>query len=149
MALQQTSWNMKVISRMKQSNEPLKPKYQLDELVRQCDLSAPPPADMAIWASAKPVGREKKLWSNSNPVNPKKRVGRPTGSGAQQPAIVRTRTSREQRACAGAVCVEATLDPTTHQALLSLMQHWNCTTKKETIERAIQAAAGTVFVKQE
>jgi antitoxin ChpS len=39
----------------------LKPKrhvYSLDELVAQCDLSAPEPADMAVWHTVKPVGRE-------------------------------------------------------------------------------------------
>lgn len=39
----------------------LKPKrhsYSLNELVAQCDLSAPEPADMAVWTNIKPVGRE-------------------------------------------------------------------------------------------
>lgn len=35
-----------------------RPSYSLDELVAQCDPSAPEPADMAAWHNAKPVGRE-------------------------------------------------------------------------------------------
>ena len=73
------------------------------------------------------------------------RAGRPAGSGAQLPAIARTRASRSQRAQRGAVRIEVTLDKTTHEAVLSLMQHWGCVTKKEVLERAIQAAADTIF----
>ena len=73
------------------------------------------------------------------------RSGRPAGSGAQLPAITRTRNSRSQRAQLGAVRLEVTLDQSTHDALLSLLQHWHCSTKKETLERAIQAAASTIF----
>jgi antitoxin ChpS len=39
----------------------LKPKrhsYVLKDLVAQCDLGAPEPADMAAWNNMKPVGRE-------------------------------------------------------------------------------------------
>ena len=75
----------------------------------------------------------------------KRRVGRPAGSGKQLPAVVRTRNSRSQRAQLGAVRLEVTLDQSTHDALLSLLQHWHCSTKKETLERAIQAAASTIF----
>jgi len=35
-----------------------RPAYSLDELVAQCDPSAPEPADMEAWADLKPVGRE-------------------------------------------------------------------------------------------
>ena len=80
---------------------------------------------------------------------PNKSPGRPAGSGAQLPSIARTRASRAQRAKLGAVRIEVTLDKTTHEAVLALMQHWGCTTKKETLERAIQAAAGTVFSRNE
>ena len=73
------------------------------------------------------------------------RPGRPAGSGAQLPAIVRTRASRLQRAQDGAVRLDVTLDPSTHASLLDLMQHWGCATKKEVIERAIQATANTIF----
>ena len=73
------------------------------------------------------------------------RPGRPTGSGAQLPAIVRTRSSRSQRALLGAVRIEVTLDKATHDTVLALMHHWGCATKKEVIERAIQATASAVF----
>jgi hypothetical protein len=33
-------------------------KYVLAELIAQCDPKAPPPADLALWDSAKPVGQE-------------------------------------------------------------------------------------------
>ena len=39
----------------------LKPKrhsYSLKDLVAQCDLNAPEPADMAAWNKVEPVGRE-------------------------------------------------------------------------------------------
>ena len=38
--------------------KPKRPTYRLADLVAQCDLSAPEPADMAIWRTVKPVGRE-------------------------------------------------------------------------------------------
>ncbi len=35
-----------------------RPAYSLNDLVAQCDTSAPDPVDMAAWANVKPVGRE-------------------------------------------------------------------------------------------
>ena len=35
-----------------------KRKYLLRDLIAQCDLSAPPPADMRDWDAARPVGGE-------------------------------------------------------------------------------------------
>lgn len=35
-----------------------RPSFSLNDLVAQCDRSAPEPADMAVWSKAKPVGRE-------------------------------------------------------------------------------------------
>ena len=35
-----------------------KRKYVLAELIAQCDLKAPPPADLALWDVARPVGEE-------------------------------------------------------------------------------------------
>ena len=35
-----------------------RPAYALADLVAQCDMSAPEPADMAVWNNVKPVGRE-------------------------------------------------------------------------------------------
>ena len=33
-------------------------RYKLADLIAQCDLKAPPPADLALWNRARPVGRE-------------------------------------------------------------------------------------------
>lgn len=38
--------------------KPKRPTYRLSDLIAQCDLNAPAPADMAIWSNVKPVGRE-------------------------------------------------------------------------------------------
>lgn len=35
-----------------------KRKYTLSDLIAQCDTKAPPPADMAVWDAARPVGQE-------------------------------------------------------------------------------------------
>ena len=35
-----------------------KRRYTLSELIAQCDHDAAPPADMAIWDAARPVGQE-------------------------------------------------------------------------------------------
>jgi antitoxin ChpS len=35
-----------------------KHKYILAELIAQCDLKAPPPADLDLWEIARPVGQE-------------------------------------------------------------------------------------------
>jgi antitoxin ChpS len=35
-----------------------KKKYVLADLIAQCDLKAPPPADLALWDIAKPAGQE-------------------------------------------------------------------------------------------
>jgi antitoxin ChpS len=35
-----------------------RPAYSLDDLVAQCDLAAPEPADMVAWGAMKPLGRE-------------------------------------------------------------------------------------------
>lgn len=35
-----------------------RPSYSLADLVAQCDLAAPEPADLAAWSRVKPVGRE-------------------------------------------------------------------------------------------
>jgi antitoxin ChpS len=35
-----------------------RPTYSLNDLVAQCDATAPEPADLSGWANAKPVGRE-------------------------------------------------------------------------------------------
>jgi antitoxin ChpS len=35
-----------------------KRRYVLGDLIAQCDPKAPPPADLALWDVARPVGRE-------------------------------------------------------------------------------------------
>ena len=35
-----------------------KRKYRLADLLAQCDPQAPPPADLALWDAARPVGQE-------------------------------------------------------------------------------------------
>lgn len=35
-----------------------KRKYMLADLIAQCDPKAPPPADLALWDVARPVGQE-------------------------------------------------------------------------------------------
>lgn len=35
-----------------------KPHYRLSDLVAQCDLNAPEPAELEAWHSMQPVGRE-------------------------------------------------------------------------------------------
>lgn len=35
-----------------------KRKFTLADLIAQCDVKAPPPADMARWDAARPVGQE-------------------------------------------------------------------------------------------
>lgn len=36
----------------------VKPHYNLTDLMAQCDLSAPEPAELAAWNAMQPVGRE-------------------------------------------------------------------------------------------
>lgn len=35
-----------------------KRRFSLSELIAQCDLKAPPPADIALWDESRPVGQE-------------------------------------------------------------------------------------------
>ena len=71
--------------------------------------------------------------------------GRPVGSGAQLPAIERTRASRSKRAETGAIRLDLTLDtPESRAALTELMTHWKCKSRKEAVERALLAAVTTI-----
>lgn len=38
--------------------KPARKSYALADLMAQCDLTAPPPAGLAEWTDAKPVGQE-------------------------------------------------------------------------------------------
>ena len=53
MTLDTTSDGKIVLSKVSQP-----PKYKLEDLIAQCDLSAPQPDDMAKWDSITPVGNE-------------------------------------------------------------------------------------------
>ncbi len=35
-----------------------KKKYRLADLIAQCNLKAPPPADLTLWDAARPAGQE-------------------------------------------------------------------------------------------
>lgn len=37
---------------------PKRPRYALPDLIAQCDLNAPPPADISLWDEMRAVGRE-------------------------------------------------------------------------------------------
>jgi hypothetical protein len=51
-----------------------KRKYVLADMIAQCDLNAPPPADLALWDVAQPTGGET-LWYGFNPVTPGSGIG--------------------------------------------------------------------------
>lgn len=71
--------------------------------------------------------------------------GRPAGTvKGQTPAQERNRKSRVERAKAGAMRLDITLDPTSSEQFLKLMQHWKSPTRKEAIERAIASAYRTI-----
>ena len=76
-----------------------------------------------------------------------KSIGRPAGSGAQLPAVERIRQSRASRAAAGATRFDLTLDAEHAARLATLMQQWQCKTRKETIERAIASVFDTIHGK--
>jgi antitoxin ChpS len=50
MSLDTTNQGQIVLSR--------KRKFTLADMIAQCDPNAPPPADLALWEGAKPVGQE-------------------------------------------------------------------------------------------
>jgi antitoxin ChpS len=50
MTLEKTEQNAIILAR--------KPKFNVAEMIAQCDPKAPMPADLALWDSAKPVGQE-------------------------------------------------------------------------------------------
>jgi hypothetical protein len=77
-------------------------------------------------------------------MNERKLRGRPAGSGAQLPAGERIKHSRARRAAAGSARVEIVLDVDTNEQLQTLMEHWQCKTKKEAIEQAITSAYQTI-----
>lgn len=72
------------------------------------------------------------------------KVGRPAGSGAQLPAGVRAKQSRQERLQGGAVRMEVTLSADTMAGVNQLVEHWGCRSKKEAVERAIEIAVSAV-----
>lgn len=74
---------------------------------------------------------------NTDDQTAKRPRGRPAGSGAQQPPQERARKSRENRAGAGATRLDFSLDPTSSNQLVELMELWNARTRKEAVQHAL------------
>lgn len=74
----------------------------------------------------------------------KNRIGRPLGSGQNLPAVERKRISRDSLAAGGSTRVDLTLDAATSAKLASLIEQWQCRTKKEAVELAITRAYATI-----
>lgn len=68
---------------------------------------------------------------------PKRRPGRPAGSGAQLPPIERNRESRRRQAAQGAPRLDFFLDPAHAAQLAELMEHWGLNTRKDAVQRAL------------
>ena len=75
---------------------------------------------------------------------PKRRVGRPTGSGAQLSPIERNRRSRQNMAAEGATRLDFYLDPNQADQLTDLMEHWDLKTKKQVVQRALDIVHQTL-----
>lgn len=75
---------------------------------------------------------------------PKRRQGRPVGSGAQLSPIERNRRSRKNMAAEGATRLDFYLDPIQADQLTELMQHWDVNTRKEAVKRALDIVHQTI-----
>jgi hypothetical protein len=75
---------------------------------------------------------------------PRRRPGRPTGSGAQLSPVERNRKSRQNMAAEGATRLDFYLDSANAAQLAELMEHWELTTKKEVVQRALDIVHQTV-----
>lgn len=75
---------------------------------------------------------------------PKRRVGRPAGSGEQLPPVERSRQSRQSRADQGATRLDFFLDPPQAGQLAELMEQWDMTTRKEVVQHALDIVHQTV-----
>lgn len=62
----------------------------------------------------------------------------------QLPPVERNRRSRQNRAAQGATRLDFYLDPTNSSQLTELMEHWDVTTKKEVVQRALQIVHQTM-----
>lgn len=75
---------------------------------------------------------------------PKRRPGRPVGSGAQLSPIERNRRSRKNMAAEGATRLDFYLDSAQADQLTELMQHWDVNTRKEAVQRALDIVHQTI-----
>lgn len=75
---------------------------------------------------------------------PKRRAGRPAGSGEQLPPIERSRQSRQNRAAQGATRLDFFLDPLQAGQLAELMTQWDMSTRKEAVQHALDIVHQTV-----
>ncbi len=48
----------RLVTQAKPPNMPPKHKYTLSGLLAKCNPKAPPPADLALWNAASPLGQE-------------------------------------------------------------------------------------------
>ncbi|MFC0170794.1 hypothetical protein ACFFKC_22260 [Pseudoduganella danionis] len=74
----------------------------------------------------------------------KRGPGRPAGSGEQLPPTERSRQSRQSRAAAGATRLDFYLDPQQSGQLAELMEQWGMSTRKETVQHALDIVHQTV-----
>lgn len=70
----------------------------------------------------------------------KRPVGRPAGSGEQLPPAERVKKSRTNLTASGATRLDFSLDGERSQKLATLQEHWQCKTRKEVIEHALDIA---------
>ena len=78
----------------------------------------------------------------------KRPVGRPAGSGEQLPPAERVKKSRKNLAAAGATHLDFSLDGELSQKLTTLQEHWQCKTRKEVVEHALDIAYQAINNKQ-
>ncbi|MFK3741573.1 hypothetical protein [Massilia sp. TN1-12] len=75
---------------------------------------------------------------------PKRRPGRPIGSGAQLSPVERNRKSRKNMAAEGATRLDFYLAPAHADQLAQLMQHWDIDSRKEAVQRALDIVHQTI-----
>lgn len=78
----------------------------------------------------------------------KRPVGRPAGSGDQLPPAERVKKSRDHLAASGAARLAFSLDGEHSQKLTTLQEHWQCKTRKEVVEHALDIACQVINNKQ-
>lgn len=79
-----------------------------------------------------------------NMDEPKRRPGRPAGSGEQLAPIERNRKSRQKRAVDGSTRLDFFLDPPQAGQLAELMAQWDMATRKEVVQHALDIVHQTV-----